>query len=541
MDALAGTPQDVKLPNRRSARDAATVRMPAGVNPELSAIRHELAAMQDEGATVPARFAATGGGGTTGGNVEDEVTTLYHELQRAAGKLEVEKAQRKRAEAELESIRQHRLRETSDVVQELERKRAELNTLREERTMMREWLDRGVAECKRVADDVVRLKAELDSSEKTTAEVTRDKQKLANTIQQLGDELASVQVALEKVHQEKSRLELKAEESQALMVRAEEDRKNTLGECDRLSSDVSRLSQRVRGLEDAELAMQSMVACITQLVAEIGETDRAITSGDLERGTDRMPVVEAASNITEKKPLQAMVIDAKRLLQELNDATARLRTSVKRYVAVKMKQQQESTAANQAQIEHLQKERNAIVATHRSDVEAHQQRAADLEREIIMVADGVQRDVRVEAHERMAVLDKHSSLNKHLTDRCAALQAENEKLKSRGKKMKLDWGKVDDSRRRFQQLQAEVMMMKEFAEKQQLENRNLRLMLEGTAASPLPAGAGGSVNPRAGNLHKAAFDEWRTQTMSGGSPAPGATAIPGSPPPGPGQSPYARY
>jgi len=502
MDSLVGTPQDVKLPNRRSAREMTS----GGPSGELSAIRKELATMHADGAVIPARALPM--------QVEDEVTTLYHELQRAAGKLEVEKAQRKRAEAELEAIRQHRLRETSDVVQELERKRTELNTLREERTMMREWLDRGVAECKRVADDVVRLKAELDASEKTTAEVTREKQKLANTIQQLGDELASVQVALEKVHQEKSRLELKAEESTALMSRAEEERKASLAECDRLSSDVSRLSQRVRGLEDAEVAMQSMIACITQLVAEIGETDRAITSGDLERGNDRMPVVEAATSIAEKKPLSAMVIDAKRLLQQLNDSTGRLRVSVKRYVAAKMKQQQESTASHQAQIEQLQKERNAIVASHRAEVEALQQRAADLEREIIMVADGVQRDVRVEAHERMAVLDKHAALNKHLTDRCEQLKAENDRLKSRGKKMKLDWGKVDESRRRFQQLQAEVAMMKDFNEKLQLENRNLRLMLDGTAASAHGVTAITVGNPRAATLHKAAFEEWRTLSLA---------------------------
>lgn len=487
--------QELKLPNRRTAVS------PSG---ELSSIRQELQALQQNPSALRA-----GTSMVAAGNVEDEVTTLYHELQRAAGKLEVEKAQRKKAEAELESIRQHRLRETSDVVQELERKRAELNTLREERTMMREWLDRGVSECKRVADDVLRLKQDLDTSERTTAELAREKQRLANTIQQLNDELASVQISLEKVHAEKTKLELRAEESTSLLTRVQEERKATVSECDRLSSDVSRLSQRVRGLEDAELAMQSMVACITQLVAEISDTDRAITSGDLENNPHRPPITDAASNIAEKKSLSVMVVDAKRLLQELQDQVSRLRTSVKRYVAGKQRQQSEIAATHQAQIEHLQKERNAIVASHRAEIEAHQQRAADLEREIIMVADGVQRDVRVEAHERMAVLDRHASLNKELTDRCEQLRTENERLKSRGKKMKLDWGKVDDSRRRFQQLQAEVNMMRQFNEKLQLENRNLRLMLEGTSASSSTGGLAPTTNPRAQALHRQAFSEWR--------------------------------
>ena len=101
--------------------------------------------------------------------------------------------------------------------------------------------------------------------------------------------------------------------------------------------------------------------------------------------------------------------------------------------------------------------------------------------------------------------------------------------------MKLDWGKVDDSRRRFQQLQAEVTMMKEFSDKLQLENRNLRLMLEGTAASPYKGGSNPGMGPRAQNLHRQAFEDWRTQSIGGGGMMAGAA------PPGPGQSPYARY
>ena len=322
--ALGGIPADIRLPNRRSARDSSPQ-----FRSELSNIRKELSTIQDELAKEAAADSTAKPG------LEDEVNTLYHELQRAAGKLEQEKALRKRVESELESLRSHRLRETADVVQELEKKRTELNTLREERALMKEWLDRGVSECKRVADEVTRLKGELDTSEKNCSALAKDKQRLATTIQQLSDDLAAVQLSLDKVHHEKSLLELRAEESSTMLARAEEQRKVSMAECDRLSSEVVRLAQRVKGLEDAEISMQSMCACIEQLSEEISHLDHNITTGDLEQTVPRTSIAEASTRVTEQKNLSVMVIDAKRLLQHLQDTVGRLRATVKRFVVDK--------------------------------------------------------------------------------------------------------------------------------------------------------------------------------------------------------------
>ena len=505
MDSLVGTTGDVRLPNRATARQPSP-RRGAG---EINSIRTELADMQ----RTLAREMEDEKGQR---ELEDEVTSLYHELQRAAAKLENEKAQRKRAEAELESIRQTRLRETTDVVQELERKRAELNTLREERSVMKEWLDRGVSECRRVAEEVVRLKSEMETSERSNAVLAKDKQRLAATIQQLSDELSTVQLALEKVHHEKAVLELRGEEATTAMSRAEEARKTTMSECDRLSAEVVRLSQRVRGLEDAELSMQAMCSCLESLAKEVSVMEAGVAAGDLDRSVDdvRPPLHEAANNIAQPKALSAMVVEARRLLQVVQDAVGRVRGAVKRFVANKQRTVSEMTAQHRMEMDALQTERDTTIATLRTEADGLRQRIADLEREIVMVADGVQRDVRVEASDRLAVLDKVTGTNRDLSSQIEALQLENDRLKTKAKRMKIDWTKVDESRRRYQQLQMEVTLMQESMQQLQTENRNLRLMVDG---GNLGASTGGHASTgRSGRptttepvAFRQAFEEWR--------------------------------
>jgi chromosome segregation ATPase len=513
-DLYGGSPADVKMPNRRTARGAGTT--PTRTS-ELVDVRNQLAALQQEATGADGTTRRGGGAAGRPEDLEDEVTTLYHELQRAAGKLEMEKAQRKKAEAELESIRQHRLRETADVVQELEKKRIELNSLREERAMMKEWLDRGVAECRRVAEEVVELKLELESSDRVNADLTKERQRLAVKIQEMSDELSAVQLALDRAQHEKATLELKADESGAIMARAEEERKAAMSECDRLSAEVTRLSQRVRGLEDAELSMQSMIACLAELVREVGDTELCVTTGNLDAPRLSEGIAAAAAaNIAEPRPLSSMLVDSKRRLQELQDCVSRLRASVKRFVASKQKAHQDMANAHRAALDMCQREHDATAAAHRAEVDQLQRRIVDLEREIIRVADGVERDTHQEAQQRMQQLDGYATTNRDLQKELDVLKFDNDKLRAKAKKMKLDWSKVDDSRRRFQQLQMEVNMMRDSYEKLQMENKNLRLMLEGGGFGTSRGAHSPAERDRSVHLHRQAFEDWRHTKMGYG-------------------------
>jgi chromosome segregation ATPase len=517
------SPADVKLPNRRTARDT-TPRFES----ELSAIRRELNQIQSE----IVNDVQQGGGAQS--DLESEVNGLYHELQRAAANLEQEKSLRKRVEAELESLRSGRLRDTADVVQELERKRTELQTLREERAMMKEWLDRGVAECKRVADEVTRLKAELDISEKSCANLSKDKQRLAVTVQELNEELSSVQTALEKVHHEKTVLELKAEDAVSSLARAEEQRRAAVSEADRLSAEVVRLSQRVRGLEDGEISLQSMCSCIDALCREINVLERAVTNGNLdEANTARPPLSDAANDIGQPKALPVMIVDAKRLLQHLQDSVSRLRGTVKRYIGETQRQVNEQYRAQNVELENIRRERDVLVQAHQQEAAQLRRRVMDLEAEIVHVAQGVQRDISMEASERLTQLDRLSSSNRQAQKENEELKAENERLKAKCKKMKIDWTKVDESRRRYQQLQVEVQLMKDYSDKLAQENRNLKLLLEAKQQHTKSRSADGSLPhylemDSAAQVHRAAFEDWKNEVSRNSLPP--SSPVPASSP-----------
>ena len=517
------TPTDIKLPNRRTARESSPK-----YQSELAAIREELARMQnDVVADVSTDVAQT--------DLEDEVTNLYHELQRAAGNLEQEKSQRKRLEAELENLRSGRLKDTADVVEELERKRTELQTLREERSMMKEWLDRGVHECKRVADDVNRLKSELDVSEKSCSALSKDKQRLAVTVQELSEELSNVQVTLEKVHHEKSVLELRAEEAVTSLTRAEETRRAAVAEADRLSAEVVRLSQRVRGLEDGEISMQSMCSCIDALCREINTLENAVTHGNLdETSSIRAPISDAANDIGQPKPLSVMVVDAKRLLQHLQDSLSKLKGSVKRYIAETQRHVNEQYHKQNAELQAIKRERDVLIQAHQNESEQLRQRVVDLEKEIVHVAQGVQRDISHEASDRLNNLDKLSTANREAIEENRRLKEDNERLKAKAKKMKIDWTKVDESRRRYQQLQVEVQLMKEYSDKLAQENRNLKLMLDARQDSRRSHDVTGfHDHDVAAQVHHQAFEEWRNQALRTStihSPRPSMTNFSGSSP-----------
>jgi chromosome segregation ATPase len=209
-------------------------------------------------------------------------------------------------------------------------------------------------------------------------------------------------------------------------------------------------------------------------------------------------------------------VDSKRRLQELQDCVSRLRASVKRFVASKQKAHQDMANAHRAALDMCQREHDATAAAHRAEVDQLQRRIVDLEREIIRVADGVERDTHQEAQHRMQQLDGYATTNRDLQKELDALKFDNDKLRAKAKKMKLDWSKVDDSRRRFQQLQMEVNMMRDSYEKLQMENKNLRLMLEGGGFGTSRGAHSPAERDRSVHLHRQAFEDWRHTKMGYG-------------------------
>ena len=507
---------------RRTGSDTASSHSAAlpvangDVEAELSAVRKEIQSIHRDVAREQEAEAIQA-------TVETEISSLYQELQRAAAKLESERSQRRRVEAELEAIRVQKTRDTAAIAEEMEAKRVELQQLREERANLKEWLDRGVQECRRVATEVTVVKEALEQSEGHCTELAQKKNDLSKEIQGLTAELHDVQKELEKVHHEKSLLQLRAEETTGALKQAEAHRKVTQSEADRIASEMVRMSQRVRGLEDAELCLQSLCACIAELTGEITTLQTAVAGGNLENVFAKPPNAGAAQSTRPAGDVRRLgdeIVEAKLLLQRMQDAVGKLRRSVKVFVAERKRQEVEMQRIQQDELAALHREKELAVHKYNVEKESLRRRVEDLEREILNVAAGEQRNTEAEANQRLAQLEKLLQNNSSLKTENEQLRDETVALKSKLQKMKVDWSKVEESRQRFHQLQTEVQLMHEYYEKISLENRNLKLLLESngsSVSSPLAAnvhaasgsGLRGADSSSFAALNKQAFEQWK--------------------------------
>lgn len=486
---------------------------------DLQNMKNELAALQVGGLPPKSpRYDVNTTTRTTGQTIintsnglvtENDVSNLFNELRRAAAKLEIEKINRKRADAELESIRQNRLKETGETVKQLERKSIELNTLKEERETMREFLERGTSECKRVADDVLRLKGELEASQKSTSDFANEKQEIAGHMEKLNQEIEQTTQLISMDEEDSKQLQAHVEAATEQLDQLGIKRENFLAEIDNANEELNYAQQRGRSLEDDDLALRQMIAAAAVLTDRLGETERACISGEIEtyESQKHIDVLEESRALVGKSSgnIQEVSNHAKNQVEELNEQSKRLRAASKLYVSGSLKDYIEAREHHDLVMEKLQEERAGMINDHRTDVATIQARIDDIEDEIVYAATGERAD---NIDERIDELDYEDGLNQQLHQRILQLEAQHERLKAAGQKMKLDWGKVDESRRKFQQLETEVEMMKETSDRFHLENRNLRVMLE-TALS-----TGDKKSLAKSKKDYDVFEQWRHQKVS---------------------------
>jgi chromosome segregation ATPase len=500
-----------------SAAASTPIAVGTHLESELNAVRREIQSIHREVEREQEADAVQA-------TVETEISSLYQELQRAAAKLESERTQRRRVETELEAIRMQKTRDTAALAQDMEAKRLELQSVREERAALKEWLDRGVQECRRVAAEVTVLKQALEESESKCTEHAQTKEKLTQEIQSLTAELHAVQRELEKTHHEKALLQLRSEETTGALKQAEAHRKVTQSEADRIAVEMVRMSQRVRGLEDAELCLQSLCACVGELTGEISALQAAVLAGNTETVFASPPNAGAAQStrrLGEPRRLSDEIVEAKLLLQRMQDAVGKLRKAVKVFIAERKRQEVEMQRLQQDELAAVHREKELAVHKYNAEKEGLRRRVEDLEREILNVAAGEQRNTEAEANQRLEQLDRLLKANVDLKRENEELAAETAQLRAKVQKMKVDWSKVEVSRQRFFQLQTEVQLMHEYYEKISLENRNLKLLLESNGAAaaspsvPAPDGSLAAMSSSRGPgtpfsvVSKQAFEQWK--------------------------------
>lgn len=486
-----------------------------GVETELNSIRREL---QDINRDVRRDLEAN----TLQANLSSEIDSLYDELQKTAKKLEAERTLRRKIEAALETVREDRIRQTNAVVQELQAKRDEIAVMSAERAELKGWLDRAVTECTKIADEVLRLRKDLEASEKNCAALEEEKIALAEKIENLSKQLSRTQEEMEHIHHEKHLLEARLKETQDAINLAEVTKKNLMGEVKRLESEVYRLQGRVKGTSDADHSLGLLCGTIRVLCGEITDLDVAIKRGTLSERFDK-PLVFLSPRPEPHAGTSDVVAESKILGGQLLNTIRSLDNSVRTFMQERQKERIVAQRQHQDELAALHKEREKELIKYNIERAALEKREEDLERELLAVAAGTHENISVEATKRLEELEVLISTNRALSAENTALKREIEELSLRSRKMKIDWSKVDESRQRLQQLQMELAMMNEYNEKLAKENRNLKFLFEST---PNAAAAGGAIPAAAGQrspmstkkqptavLEKEAFEEWKRRAI----------------------------
>lgn len=485
---------------------------------------------------------------------DDELDVMYQQLRQAAQELEQEQSKRREAELALEELRQRRVSENTVVVQDLERKRQELNALREERLLMKEWLDRGVSECRRVAEEASLIKRELDQRDRNVHDLLAEKSAMNSKIQQLSSELGSIQSSLETLHTDSATIRVQVDEANSHATQITEHNRAIAHEYDSVAAQLERLVQRVRGLPESEKSMEQCCSALESLIVEINALDLCIRNGgDFERFEDvaagaqklvndkkERAVAQAAREAHQENPNVPAVVTsqgklpvgtaAKSLVRLATETLNYFRPNLKSFITVKQKQLAEQRRQHLQELEGASAEKDRMLAQHAAEVDGMQQRVTELEREIMRIAEGPARDLDGEATERLSQLDKLSNASMRMQEEIARLREENVGLRTTVKRMKVDWSKVEESRRRFHQLKVEVQLLRDHASKIESENRNLRLFTEGMLSGHAVGGAGGGggiagtyVDPSTmtgsssvrnkNRIQKSTFDEWKSTLL----------------------------
>eukprot|EP00759_Apiculatamorpha_spiralis_P020897 PhF_6_TR26100/c0_g1_i2/m.36894 len=211
--------------------------------------------------------------------LEDELAAVNDRLAVMQGRLEAERSEKMRLQQVIESLSRNvdeskaqgdvTLMKLREMEGQLMARRNEAEALKEEKRVMKEWLDRGVMECQRVATEVSRLNQELQTKDKSLTSLLGEKKTVSEMLASLNVEVGEAQRELQRIRHEKALLEGKVEDRETRVHISEEQRKNTMQECDRLAAEVTRLSTRVRDLEDTEIAMASVSSSMKRLAFDV--------------------------------------------------------------------------------------------------------------------------------------------------------------------------------------------------------------------------------------------------------------------------------
>ena len=200
---------------------------------------------------------------------KDELRHAYMELDRLHQKLQKERTSRGEMEAELDALRRSHESHVDTSALEIERKNDELQAAKDERNRMKEWLDRGVKECKRVAEESVKAKEELQAAEDNCVKLANEKTALTSQLRRLADELTAVKNDIENIESENEQLKEKLDSMKGHVTESEATRDEAKEAAKKLEGECMRLADRVDRLDECEQCLVDMCNNIADLIDDI--------------------------------------------------------------------------------------------------------------------------------------------------------------------------------------------------------------------------------------------------------------------------------
>ncbi|KAJ9443159.1 hypothetical protein DIPPA_10975 [Diplonema papillatum] len=471
---------------------------------------------------------------------------------------------------------------------EIRDKNEQIASLREEKAVMKEWLDRGVNECRRVAEEVQRLRLELDQNDGEKDRMGAEKKKLEKMLEQV---MGEVRHATEKLKEEKSEREAailgSSLKEQAMSAQAEQMQR-AHDENNRLSSEVARLMERVKDAEDGEMHLRAFVAGLSRVSSGFISLHAAVENDRLGDLAGVGYNAEATHSTAGEGPVDSVVANGKKSLTELQDVLLALRSVVRARIedtqvrAVEMAQKESDLA--QRAVEGARKAEQDLRERHSVEKRILEGKLEELEAELSALSDSnlrSQQQLTAAETERAALRSKVDTLNTSedytlptrpaananllsptketnpdvlsarvfsYESRCLKLEQQNGKLKEKNKKMKVDWSKVTELRQYCQKLEIEKKSMLDYIEKMESENDVLkRRSFNVPLYTGDPTAPGRVLSPskrHETDQASVAWKEWqRSHAGSSANPPPwNASSVMGKPSPSVRfSSPHARH
>ncbi|RNF20296.1 hypothetical protein TcG_03755 [Trypanosoma cruzi] len=404
-------------------------------------------------------------------------------------RLTQEQQRTRQLEKELQALRMSQKQMNTESLDEISAKKEELDKLMRERDELREWLQRGVNECRRVAEEASRLKRDLEERTRRCQSLETVKEELQGKINKVQQLLIESQSQIERLQEKQRLLEASAGEHVIAEKKLMEANEEMQKQYEALVAEAESHRLHAEKLEDAEVCVQLLTERLRQLLTHVERLGQAVRKGCVED----VAVDEFFSreNVAEPQhPLDELVARAKSLPHTIAIGIQQLQENIVAFVAEQRRLRAEQEATQRDHLEALHLEKQTVLHRYEKERETMMQEIAQLRGELLRVLskNAVDDDDESPDRQRARIIEIEELLrsNKQQVEENERLRNENEELRQKLRRMKIDWRKVHESQLRFQELQVEVDMIARTNKKIERENENLKMLIETRFGQLLP-------------------------------------------------------